>query len=97
VCVFVYPSIVAGQLLGKNPLIVARQLLGRNATAVTNTRNKRRIVGRVVFNVARVISRKVGDLFFPELLVLVSWCGVTLSPLSTSATNWPIVPASDDR
>jgi hypothetical protein len=28
---------------------------------------------------------------------LVSWGGVRLSPLSTSATNWPIVPAPDDR
>jgi hypothetical protein len=26
---------------------------------------------------------------------LVSWGGVRLSPLSTSATNWPIVPAPD--
>jgi hypothetical protein len=32
-------------------------------------RNNRRIVGRVVFNVAWVLSRKVGDYFFPELLV----------------------------
>jgi hypothetical protein len=31
--------------------------------------NNRRIVGRVVFNVSSVVSRKVGDLFFPELLV----------------------------
>jgi hypothetical protein len=28
---------------------------------------------------------------------LVSWGGVRLSPLGTSATNWPIVPARDDR
>jgi hypothetical protein len=28
---------------------------------------------------------------------LVSWGGVRLSPLGTSATNWPIVPAQDDR
>jgi hypothetical protein len=28
---------------------------------------------------------------------LVSWGGVRLSPLGTSATNWPIVPAPDDR
>jgi hypothetical protein len=27
---------------------------------------------------------------------LVSWGGVRLSPLGTSATDWPIVPASDD-
>jgi hypothetical protein len=32
-----------------------------------------------------------------EILVfLVSWVGVRLSPLGTSATNWPIVPAPDD-
>jgi hypothetical protein len=55
--------------LGKNPIIVARQRLGRNVTAVTNTNATRRIVGYVVFNAVRVISRKVGDYFFPELLV----------------------------
>jgi hypothetical protein len=26
---------------------------------------------------------------------LISWVGVRLSPLGTSATNWPIVPAPD--
>jgi hypothetical protein len=41
------------------PLIVARQRLGRNVTAVT--RNNRRTVGHVVFSVARVVSRKVGN------------------------------------
>jgi hypothetical protein len=34
--------------------------------------------------------RAIGD------LVLVSCGGVRLSPLGTSATNWPIVPAPDD-
>jgi hypothetical protein len=28
---------------------------------------------------------------------LVSWGGVRLSPLGTSATNWLILPAPDDR
>jgi hypothetical protein len=49
------------QWLGKNPPIVARQRLVRNVTAVTNTRSNRRIVGPIVFNVARVVSMKVGD------------------------------------
>jgi hypothetical protein len=31
------------------------------------------------------------------VLFLVSWGGVRLSPLGTSATNWPIVPVPDDR
>jgi hypothetical protein len=56
----VYPPIFARQRLGNNPPIVARQRLGKNVTAATNTRNNRRIVGRVVFYVARVVSRKVG-------------------------------------
>jgi hypothetical protein len=30
-------------------------------------------------------------------LFLLSWSGVRLSPLGTSAANWPVVPASDDR
>jgi hypothetical protein len=32
-----------------------------------------------------------------HIVFLVSWGGVRLSPLGTSATNWPIVPAPDDR
>jgi hypothetical protein len=31
------------------------------------------------------------------IVFLVSWGGVRLSPLRTSATKWPIVPAPDDR
>jgi hypothetical protein len=31
----------------------------------------RRIVGRFVFNMAHVVSRKVGDLFFPEILFMI--------------------------
>jgi hypothetical protein len=31
------------------------------------------------------------------VVFFVSWGGVRLSPLGTSATNWPIVPAPDDR
>jgi hypothetical protein len=34
--------------------------------------------------------------FIPFFLI-VSWGGVRLSPLGTLATNWPIVPALDDR
>jgi hypothetical protein len=37
-----------------------------------------------------ILSTKLAFFF------LVSWCGVRLSPLGTSATNWPIVPAPDD-
>jgi hypothetical protein len=32
-----------------------------------------------------------------ERVLLVSWGGVRLSPLGTSATIWPIVPAPDDE
>jgi hypothetical protein len=56
VCVCVFPP----------PPVVARKRLGNE-----HKRNNRRIVGRVVFNVARVVSRKVGDYFFPELLVYI--------------------------
>jgi hypothetical protein len=34
---------------------------------------------------------------FASLSFLVSWGGVILSLLGTSATNWPIVPAPEDR
>jgi hypothetical protein len=33
---------------------------------------------------------------FSLVVFLVSWGGVQLSPFSTSATIWPIVPAPDD-
>jgi hypothetical protein len=35
-------------------------------------------------------------LFF-LLILLVSWSGVRLCPLGTSAINWPIVAARDDN
>jgi hypothetical protein len=49
VCLCIHP-IVAKQRLGKSPLIRGNEY----------TRNNRRIVGRVVFSAARVVSRKVG-------------------------------------
>jgi hypothetical protein len=48
------PPIVARQRLGKNPLSFARKRLGEYTC-------NNRIVGRVVFNVALVVSRKTGD------------------------------------
>jgi hypothetical protein len=68
VCVSLYHSIVVRQRLGKNHLIVARQRLGKNSPIVAGQRlgneyirNNRRIFRRVVFNVGRVVSMKVGD------------------------------------
>jgi hypothetical protein len=42
----------------------------------------------------RMISQLIVHNFF---FFLVSWGGVRLSPLGTSATIWPIVPAPDNR
>jgi hypothetical protein len=44
-----------------HPTIVARQRLGNNVTAATNTSSNRRVVGRIVFYVARVVLSKVLD------------------------------------
>jgi hypothetical protein len=41
-----------------SPLIVARQRLGKYVPAATNTRNNRRIVGRVVLYALRVILKE---------------------------------------
>jgi hypothetical protein len=49
---------------------IARQRFGKNITMATNTCNNRRIVDRVVFYAARVVSRKV-DQFFPEFIFLI--------------------------
>jgi hypothetical protein len=66
--------IVARQRLGKNSLIIVKQRSGKKSPyqcCATDwskryrgneyTRSNKIIVGRVVFNVARVVSRKVGD------------------------------------
>jgi hypothetical protein len=70
------PPIVTRQRLGKSPLIVARQRYRGNEY----TRNNRRIVGRVVFNVAPVVSRKVGDWFLQELLVKIYFHNIRGTP-----------------
>jgi uncharacterized membrane protein len=41
------------------------------------------------------VDRYIITKFFNFLLI--SWDGVRLCPLGTSATNWPILPAPDDR
>jgi hypothetical protein len=58
-CVSVYPPIVVRP--GKNPLTVARQRLFKKRYRGNEYTRNRRIVGGVVFNVARVVSRKVAD------------------------------------
>jgi hypothetical protein len=42
-------------------------------------------------------ARSIYYILWIYILFLVSWGGVRLSPLGTSATNWRIVPAPDDR
>jgi hypothetical protein len=51
--------------------IVARYRLGKNVTAATDTPNDRKIVGHVIFYAPHVVTSKVGDWFFPELLVII--------------------------
>jgi hypothetical protein len=41
------------------------------------------------------ISVKQNNFLF--FIYFISWGGVRLSPLGTSETIWPIVPAPDDR
>jgi hypothetical protein len=51
-------------------------------------------------NCTRIITTKnvkVQNNVQTRLVFLVSWDGVRLSPLGTSPTNWPIVPAPDDN
>jgi hypothetical protein len=50
-----------------------------------------------VWPVGRVVHPNDTSKFSSFSFYLVSWCGVRLSPLGTAATNWPIVPAPDDR
>jgi hypothetical protein len=52
-------------LLGNGSVKIPPSLLGNGSVEIYRgneyTRNNRRIVGRVIFNVARVVSRKVDD------------------------------------
>jgi hypothetical protein len=57
-------------LLGNGSVKILLSFLGNGSAETLYTHNNRRIVRSIVFNVARVVSRKVGDYFFPELLVL---------------------------
>jgi hypothetical protein len=61
VCLYVYPP------------IVARQRLGKNVTAATNKRNNRRIVGRVVFCMVRVVSKESRRLVLPRTSCLLAY------------------------
>jgi hypothetical protein len=62
-------------LLGNGSVKIPLSLLGNDSVehyrANEYTLHNRIIVGRVILNVARVVSRKVGDQFFPELPVLI--------------------------
>jgi hypothetical protein len=51
----------------------------------------------VIMNVSE--QRTLHSKFRITLFFLISWGGVrlTVSPLGTWATNWPIIPALDDR
>jgi hypothetical protein len=51
------------------PLIVATQWIGKNITAAMNTGNNRRIFKKLFSIQPMSYQRKVGDYFFPELLV----------------------------
>jgi hypothetical protein len=42
---------------------------GKQIPVATKTRNNRRIVGCVLFYAVHFLSVKIGDSFFPELLV----------------------------
>jgi hypothetical protein len=69
--------------------------------------------GIMLFHIKFLIKRKMQHKFYVfmsyknisngingeeiKFFILLSWGGVRLSPLGTSATNWPIVPAQDDR
>jgi hypothetical protein len=44
----------------------------------------------------QVLVETVKNVRVPQKGGVASWGGVRLSPLGTSATVWPIVPAADD-
>jgi hypothetical protein len=79
---------------GRKPLLVAFLLASVGVTEFQTTDVYSSLDGiNIIYNLC-IHSRveKVKAMF-----VLVSWDWVRVSPLGTSATNWPIVPAPDDR
>jgi hypothetical protein len=57
VCLYVYLPVVARQWLGKNHPVIVKQQLGKNVTTANEyAHNSRRIVGRVIFYAAQVVS-----------------------------------------
>jgi hypothetical protein len=59
VCLYVYPLIVAGQMISKH------------VTTATNTRNNRRTVGRIIFYTVSVLSKEGRRLVLSELFILL--------------------------
>jgi hypothetical protein len=82
VCVCVSPAL---SLIDNGSVKIPLQLLCNGSEY---TRNNRRIVGLVVCNVSRVVSRKVGHQFFPERLVIIFFFSVVSSFSSSSALSW---------
>jgi hypothetical protein len=66
-----------------------------------NSQHRDRVEYVFVFYVCVLRRSSVEDnlyLYLDLLTVfIVCWGGVRLSPLGMSATNWPVVPAPDDR
>jgi hypothetical protein len=58
-----------------------------------------RYVHQIFLEIGSGIQMLIGEEYTDSKIsfFLVSWGGVRLSPLGTSATNWPIVPALDNR
>jgi hypothetical protein len=79
------------------PLIVARQRLGKSVTAVMNTHAKIEELLDSLFLMWPVSYQGKKAISSSQNLFIISCGGVRLSPLGTSVTIWPIVPAPDDR
>jgi hypothetical protein len=76
VCMSLCVSLLS--LLGKGsvkciPPFVARQRLSKYNPAGTNTRNSRRIVGRVIFYAILVVSKENGRLVVPRTSCFCLW------------------------
>jgi hypothetical protein len=73
--------------VGKNsPIVATQRLRKKRYRGKEYARNNKRIVGRITFNVASVISRKVGDYFFPELLVEIKIAPLTHKTLKINGS-----------
>jgi hypothetical protein len=89
--------ISCGVVYGRHRTQNSHEILGRGLEEASWSRSKK-IFWHFLWETEE--NHEIGERLLHIVFIVLSsssWSGVGLSPLGTSATNWPIVPAPDDR